>query len=401
TPYFLEKGNLWFEEHKEEILRARRTQPFFQDQTEYLERDRSLALSHLLRRLDELGYEKVFEVSYPGEFSHQGGSIDVFPVNSFCAWRVEFLGNRVESILQLSPRVEDEEKAKEILKKRLKSQKIFSDLKGLRPGDYLVHLDHGVARFSGKEQIGKQNYYILQYASEDKLFVPEGLERKLSRYVGFGEPKISRLSSAVWFKTKRKIREEVEALARQLLSLYAQRETTLRKPYQTESELEEGLRETFPYQETPDQLQAIEEIKKDLHEEKPMDRLVVGDVGFGKTEIALRVMALAVENGTQAALLAPTTLLAYQHAQTFLSRLQNSPVRVALLSRLQTEQEQKKILEGLRTGTVDIVVGTHRLLSSDVSFKNLGLLVIDDEQRFGVKQKEKLREIRTNLDVLR
>src|SRR3989338_3908645 len=232
TPYFLEKGNVWFQENFAKILEARRTQAFFQENTLVLEKDQEYSLSELLRKLDELGYEKVFEVRDPGEFTHIGGHVEVFPINSPNAVRIEFLGNKVESIERLEKSA-DEKTAKNILKKRLQSQKLFSDIKNLKEGEYLVHLDHGVGKFMGMQELQpNQHYYTIEYDSDDKLFVPVGLERKLSRYVGFGEPHISRLGSPFWSKTKRKIKEEVEKLAQQLLDLYAQREVTSRLPYQ-------------------------------------------------------------------------------------------------------------------------------------------------------------------------
>jgi transcription-repair coupling factor (superfamily II helicase) len=400
TPYFLEKGNVWFQENFAQILKARQTQAFFQENTLFLEKDQEHSLSELLRKLDEMGYEKVFEVRDPGEFSHVGGHVEVFPINSSNAIRIEFLGNKVETIERLQKSA-DEETSKNVLKKRLKSQKLFSDIKNLKEGEYLVHLDHGVGRFVGMQELMPGHpYYTLEYLGQDKLFVPVGLERKLSRYVGFGEPHIARLGSPFWSKTKRKIKEEVEKLAQQLLDLYAQREVTSRLPYQEPSILSEHVAASFQYEETPDQRQALQEISKDLDRTEPMDRLLCGDVGFGKTEVALRTMVRAVEQGYQTALLAPTTILAYQHFQNFTERMKGLPAHVVLLSRLQTKKEQHIALEKIRTGKADLVVSTHRLFSSDVQFKNLGLLVIDDEQRFGVKQKEKLRELRTSLDVL-
>ncbi|OHA63185.1 MAG: hypothetical protein A2842_00130 [Candidatus Wildermuthbacteria bacterium RIFCSPHIGHO2_01_FULL_48_25] len=416
TPYFLEKGNAWFEENFQKLADARKTQPFFEENTLFLEQSQTYSLSEVLRKLDELGYEKVFSVSEPGEFTIRGGLVELFPINTNNAVRLEFLGNKVEHIEQLPLEVKDETKAKEILQKRLKSQKLFSDIKNVKEGDYLVHLDHGVARFAGfydfslarpsYPQLGRakdtesRNYYVLEYAAGDKLYVPSGLERKLSRYIGFSDPRVSRLSSPFWIKTKRRIKEEVEKLAKQLLELYAQREVATRTPYAPSSDISKEAAATFPFEETPDQKEALQDIEKDLETQNPMDRLVCGDVGFGKTEIALRTMVRSLEQGYQSALLAPTTILAYQHFQNFKARLQSLPLNVALLSRIQTAKEQKDILKGLREGNIDMVIGTHRLLSKDVQFKNLGLLVIDDEQRFGVKQKEKLRELRTSLDVL-
>jgi transcription-repair coupling factor (superfamily II helicase) len=400
TPYFLEKGGVWFEENRAQILRARKTQQFFEDNTLFLEKDQQYTVSEFLRKLDELGYEKVLEVENMGEFNHRGGTIEVFPITTDQAIRVEFIGNKIDSIEKLSAHVQDAEKAKNLLTKRLKSQKLFSDLKGLKEGNYLVHLDHGVARFTGFQDIANIQYYVLEYAAEDKLFVPVGLERKLSRYVGFADPKISRLGSVIWQKAKHKAREEAEKLAKELLQVYAKREVATRAAYASEDEIELHLTTTFPYKETPDQVQTLAEIADDLAREEPMDRIVCGDVGFGKTEIALRTMARAVKSGYQTALLAPTTILAYQHFQNFQDRLADLPMHVSLLSRLQTKKEQEEILRALQQGTIDMVIGTHRLLSKDVSFKNLGLLVIDDEQRFGVKQKEKFKDFRSSLDVL-
>jgi transcription-repair coupling factor (superfamily II helicase) len=405
TPYFLEKGVSWFEKNLQRILDARKIQSFFEDNTAFLEKGNSYNFSQILRKLDEMGYERVFKVSEPGEFSQRGGVVEVFPINLTNAVRLDFLGSELELIEFLNIKIEDEQKAKEQLKKKLKSQKLFSNLKGLKPGDYLVHLDHGIGKFIGNEKFKvseekNQNYYILEYAENDKLYVPFGLERKLSRYVGFQDPKVSRLGSSLWQKTKRKIKEDVEKLAKELLQMYAQKETSERPPYIEDSELESRLKLGFMYEETLDQEQAIKEIKKDLLKTKPMDRIVCGDVGFGKTEVAIRTALLAAVNSRQTALICPTTILANQHFNTFQKRFKNLPIKIALLSRLQTKKDQKKILENLKDGRIDIVIGTHRLLSKDIVFKNLQLLIIDDEQRFGVSQKEKLRKSKPSLDVL-
>ena len=404
TPYFLEKGNFWFEKNLNKILEARKTQSFFQENTIFLEKNQIYNFSQFLRKLDEMGYEKVYQVSEPGEFSQRGGIVDVFPINLNYAIRFEFLGNRIEKIFRLLIKVEDEKSAKEILKKKLKSQKLFSDLKGLKPGNYLVHLDHGIGKFLGFStpvvQGSTLHTYVLEYAQGDKLYVPVGLERKLSRYIGFVEPKISRLGSSLWQKVKKKVKEEAEKLAKELLEIYAKREIVTRPPYLPDDEIDFRIASSFRYEETPDQIEAIEEIKKDLEKEKPMDRLLCGDVGFGKTEVALRAMIKVVKSEYQAAMICPTTILANQHFQNFKQRLKNLPIKVAMLSRLQSKKEQKEIIQKLGTGEIDIVVGTHRLLSKDVSFKNLGLLIIDDEQRFGVRQKEKLKKMRASLDIL-
>ncbi len=403
TPYFLEKQVFWFEEHLEEILTSRKTQAFFQDNTLFLQAGEKQNLMEVLRKLDEMGYEKVFSVQDPGEFSHHGGIVEIFPVNTLQAVRLDFLGNQLETITPLNVALTDEEKSRQVLQKKLQSQKLFADLKNLKVGDYLVHLDHGVGRFVGKEKLHpneEKEYYVLEYAKEDRLFVPTDLERKLSRYVGFADPTVSRLGSELWQKTKRKIKEDVELLAKELLNLYAEKEVIKRPPYFQDSDVEEEIKAGFGYQETPDQLQALEDIKKDLEKEKPMDRIVCGDVGFGKTEIALRAACLAATSGYQAAIICPTTILANQHFAMFKRRLKNLPIRVAMLSRLQTKSQQQEVVEQIKNGSVDIVIGTHRVLSRDIDFKKLQLLIIDDEQRFGVKQKEKLRQKNPALDML-
>lgn len=400
TPYFLEKSFFWFEENLNKILETRKTQSFFEDNTLYLTKNQKVNLSQILRKLDEMGYEKMLGVQDPGEFSQRGGILDVFPINSNQAVRFEFLGNRIENIEKLPIEVKNEKTTKEFLKKKLKSQKFFSDLRGLKPGNYLVHLDHGIGFFNQRLTINNQQYYQLEYAANDKLYVPIGLERKLSRYVGFIEPKISRLGSLIWQKTKRKIKTDTEKTAKELLEIYAKRTISSRPPYLPEDEIDFQLASSFQYEETSDQIETLEDIKKDLEKEEPMDRIVCGDVGFGKTEVALRTIIRAVKSGYQAAMICPTTILANQHFQNFKGRLKNLPVKIAMLSRLQSKKYQREIINDLKNGKVDIAVGTHRILSNDVEFKNLGLLVIDDEQRFGVKQKERLKKIRTSLDVL-
>jgi len=400
TPYFLEKGNFWFEENFKKIIEARKTQSFFEDNLLLLEKNQQFNFSQLLRKLDEMGYEVVQQVSAPGEISRRGGTVDIFPLNSIRPVRIGFYGNSIESLEWLPMEVEENE-ARKRLKKKLKNQKVYSQLGALKSGDYLVHLDHGIGIYQEETILEEKEYHVLQYAAGDKLYVPKELERKLSRYVGFTKPLVSRLGSSIWGNTKRRVKEETEKLAAELLSIYAKRQIATRQAYFRDEDMDGRIRETFPYIETPDQIQAIADIDKDLEEsELPMDRIICGDVGFGKTEIALRTIMKAVSGGRQAAMICPTTILASQHFQNFQSRLAGLPVKTALMSRLQSKTEQGKIAAKLKSGEIDIAIGTHRLLSSDIEFKNLGILVIDDEQRFGVQQKEKLKKIRPGLDIL-
>ncbi len=275
---------------------------------------------------------------------------------------------------------------------------------GIKPGDYVVHLDHGIGQFTEMtknvvEGITKE-YFILQYAEGDKLYVPVETADKLSKYIGIAHPKLHRLSGTQWYQLTRKVKQEAKVLAHELLKVYAKREMIKIKPFQKDTKEDRELAASFPYKETPDQAKAIAEVINDLEKETPMDRLICGDVGFGKTEVAVRAALKAVMNKTQVALLAPTTILTQQHYDTFKERLKKFPVRLGILSRFETDKEQQDTIEKLKAGLIDIVVGTHRLLSADVKLKNLGLIIIDEEQRFGVQAKEKLKSLRTQAHIL-
>jgi transcription-repair coupling factor (superfamily II helicase) len=279
----------------------------------------------------------------------------------------------------------------------------FADVK---IGDYVVHLEHGIGQYDGlvKLDVGgiQREYLQVSYARGDKLYVPVHQADRLSRYVGAGEksPPINRLGTADWQVVKERTRRAVADIADDLLQLYAERETVRRHVYSPDGPWQEEMEASFPYEETDDQLRAIDEIKGDMESDKPMDRLVVGDVGYGKTEVAVRAAFKAVVDGKQVAMLVPTTVLAQQHYRTISQRLSRFPVRVEMLSRFRSPAQQEQILRGLREGTIDFVVGTHRLLSDDVEFKNLGVLIVDEEQRFGVGHKEKIKQWRTQVDVL-
>jgi transcription-repair coupling factor (superfamily II helicase) len=275
----------------------------------------------------------------------------------------------------------------------------------LSPGDYVVHVDYGVGVFRGLVRLEaggvEREYLQVDYAKGDRLYVPVDQTDRVARYSGGGiDPTLTRLGTGEWQQTRRRVRRAVREMAFELIQLYASRETSRSQPYGSDSQWDLELATSFPYVETPDQHLAIEAVSGDLQSSEPMDRLVVGDVGFGKTEVALRAAFKAVNDGRQVAVLVPTTVLALQHFTTFSQRLAAFPVRVEMLSRLRSRAEQREVLEGLAEGSVDIVIGTHRLVQSDVRFKNLGLVVIDEEQRFGVRQKEFLKRLRTEVDVL-
>jgi transcription-repair coupling factor (superfamily II helicase) len=276
----------------------------------------------------------------------------------------------------------------------------------IKAGDYVVHVNHGIGRYLGVVPLTlegiRKEYLLLKFAGEDKLYVPVDQVGLIQKYLG-GEgkaPRLSRLGGAEWSKAKGRVREAVREMARELLELYAARETMTGNAFSKDTVWQQEFEDSFPYEETPDQLRAVEEIKADMERPRPMDRLLCGDVGYGKTEVALRAAFKAVVDGKQVALLAPTTILAQQHFNTFRERLTGYPVSVEVLSRFRTPGEQRKVLKELLRGTVDIVIGTHRLLQEDVRFKDLGLLIVDEEQRFGVAHKERLKLLRKNVDVL-
>ncbi|GAC1353596.1 MAG: transcription-repair coupling factor [Herpetosiphon sp.] len=279
-------------------------------------------------------------------------------------------------------------------------------LQQLKPNDYVVHIEHGIAVYEGLRRIevdGKEREFLhLRYASGDALYVPIDQIDRVSKYIGGSDsiPALNRLGSADWERVKRKVKAAVEALARELLALYAARQVAQRPAYPPDTQWQRELEDGFPYVETDDQLAAIESIKRDLVLTRPMDRLICGDVGYGKTEVAVRAAFKVVQDGKQVVVLVPTTVLAQQHLDTFRKRMAAFPVEIEMLSRFRTPREQTAIVDRLRKGQVDIVIGTHRLLSRDVEFKDLGLVIVDEEQRFGVKHKERLKTMRTAVDVL-
>ena len=294
-------------------------------------------------------------------------------------------------------------------KKRIKTLENAQRLRNyteLKPGDYVVHINHGIGRFEGIKTLEnngvKRDYITITYQRGDQLFVPADQLSLVQKYVGSEgkTPHINKLGGSEWAKTKRKVQSKVEDIADDLIELYAKRESEKGFAFSPDDDLQRKFDDAFPYPETADQLRSIKEIKEDMEKPKPMDRLVVGDVGFGKTEVALRAAFKAVQDNKQVAFLVPTTILAQQHYETIQDRFKDFPVNIAMLSRFQTPAESKEIIEGLKDGKIDLVVGTHRILSKDVEFKNLGLLIVDEEQRFGVKHKERLKQLKANIDVL-
>lgn len=292
-------------------------------------------------------------------------------------------------------------------KKKQSSKSVFDDfLTSLKVGDYVVHNDHGIAKFLGLERKTVDNitkeYLKLGYAENDKLFVPIDQADKVNKYIGSEElmPKLTRLGSAEWNTMTNKVKKETQKIAKELLKLYAERKAAKGFAFKKGGDLEEEFAKTFKYEETPGQIKAIEDVKMDMESGASMDRLVCGDVGFGKTEVAMRAAFKAVQSKKQVALVSPITILADQHYKSFHERMEKYHIRVEMLSRFRTAKQQAEIIKKLEKGEIDIIVGTHRLFQPDVKFKDLGLVIIDEEQRFGVKQKEKFKEVRRDIDVL-
>ena len=287
-----------------------------------------------------------------------------------------------------------------------KAATFLSSLEDLNVGDYVVHVQHGIAKYRGLKRLSVQDfdsdYLILEFYGGDTLYVPLDRLNQIQRYSGAEShvPRLDRLGGTSWARTTARVKKDIEEMAQELIDLYANRELAKRHSYGYDSTLYHEFEAAFEYEETPDQLKALEDITRDMSSSKPMDRLVCGDVGYGKTEVAMRAAFKAVEDNRQVAVLVPTTLLAHQHYDNFAERFAPFPTRVALLSRFQSAKEAKAILKDVAAGAIDVVIGTHRLLQKDVQFRNLGLVIIDEEQWFGVKHKERLKELRTQVDVL-
>ncbi|WP_175615530.1 transcription-repair coupling factor [Piscibacillus halophilus] len=276
----------------------------------------------------------------------------------------------------------------------------------LKVGDYVVHINHGIGKYLGIETLEVNNlhkdYMVINYSGNDKLYVPVDQIDQVQKYVGSEgkAPKLYRLGGSEWKKVKSRVQSSVEDIADDLIQLYAEREASKGHAFAPDTEIQRDFESAFPYEETEDQIRCIEEIKKDMERERPMDRLLCGDVGYGKTEVAIRAAFKAVMDNKQVAVLVPTTILAQQHFETFQERFQEFGVNIGLLSRFRTPKQQKETLDKLKKGLIDVVIGTHRVLSKDVVFKDLGLLIVDEEQRFGVKHKEKIKQLKANVDVL-
>ncbi len=373
-------------------------------------------------QLRALGYIEKDYVSRPGDFAFRGFLLDIFPLTYKYPVRISYQMEEVESIRDFSPvssktftsypsvRIiplsEIYEKRLSRYEEEIEEKEPLEGLVNIRRGDHVVHLKYGISKFVGTKQlkIAKEakRYLALEFADKEILYLDPSEISMMERYIGLRgkSPALSRLNTKDWTRIKEKTRLAIKSLAHELLELQAKRNLLRGLKCAPDGEWMMKFVEEFPFEETPDQNKAWDEVRKDMEAEKPMDRLLCGDVGFGKTEVAMRAAFKAVMSQRQVAFLVPTTVLAEQHYLSLSRRVKNFPMRVEALSRFQSKGEQRRIVGDLKEGLVDIVIGTHRLLSHDIRFKNLGLVIIDEEQRFGVRHKERLKHLREMVDVL-
>jgi len=378
----------------------------------------AIDLDSLLRTFVDFGYHRQNRTQEEGDFSRNGGIVDIYPVTFDCPLRIEFDYNKIASIDSYNILT-----AKIIWKHNMviilpvikshpsRSSLLFEEMPlhnfiDIKKGDYVVHIKHGIGRYMGMEKIKVKNeekdHLVIEYANSDILYVPVDKAHLVQKYISFEgrSPKLYRLGSGEWERIKERARKGLVKIAMDLLEIQAKRQTLYGFRFSKDTDWQKDFEKTFEFTETPDQTKAVLDVKSDMESSKPMDRLLCGDVGYGKTEVAMRACFKAAMDNKQVVFLVPTTILAEQHYQNFLKRLKDFPLNVAMLSRFKTKSEQKNIIKDLVKGNIDIIIGTHRLLSDDIKFKNLGLLIIDEEQKFGVKAKEKMKKIRLSVDVL-
>ncbi len=380
--------------------------------------NQEIHLEYLSETLVDFGYKREELVSNEGDFSRRGSIVDIFPVSFELPVRIELDNQKIISIRTFNPSTGEAlwQHNIVIILPNKKSQgarsAVFSEefpLKNfvdLNIGDFVVHNQHGIGKFLGMQKIktgaSPKDHLVIEYDRNEKLYVPVDAMHLVQKYIAFhaAKPKLYRLGNREWQRVKARTRKGIQKLAWDLLGLQAMRLASVGFKFSADTDWQADFEKTFPYKETPDQDKAMKEVKVDMESAKPMDRLLCGDVGYGKTEVAMRAAFKAVMDNKQVAYLVPTTILAEQHYKNFTGRLTNFPVNVQMLSRFRTISQQKEFIKGLAAGSVDIVIGTHRMLSEDVVFKDLGLVIVDEEQRFGVQAKEKLKKIKTTTDVL-
>lgn len=381
-----------------------------------------IELKELVKTLLDYHYQSCAEVNQEGDFAHRGGIVDIFAATFENPLRLELLANQINSIRSfdlISAKTFANHKAVIILpqyvfkKGQLKRTYLgvgdelpIANFVDIELGDYVVHVNHGIGRFLGIKKLKSDkrflDHMLIEYDGGDKLYVPVAELHMVNKYIGLEgiRPHLSRLGTKTWQSIKKRAKTGIFSLASELLRIQAARAALSGYSFPADNDWQRQLEGSFAYEETTDQVKTTCAIKQDMQSSRPMDRLICGEVGYGKTEVALRAAFKAVMANKQVAMLVPTTILAEQHHYTFSQRVKDFPVNVQMLSRFNNPSEQVKIIAGIQDGTVDIVIGTHRLLSPDLKFKDLGLVIIDEEQRFGVKHKEKLKQLRLLVDVL-
>jgi transcription-repair coupling factor (superfamily II helicase) len=381
----------------------------------------TINIDQLEKELFSFNYRKDSDVIRQGEFAHRGAVLDIFPFNFSQPVRLSLDFDEIQSIrgfvlgsgesvhtyteVIILPVHEFFEKKGSRTKGHLEDDPL-SHFLHIKKGDYVVHVNYGIGEYLGAKTLkvkgSSVKHLAIQYADNEILYVEADNERFIQRYVGMEgrAPRLSKLRTKDWERVKEKTRRAVKSIARDMLHLQAKRKELVGFSFAKDTAWQKEFESEFPYTETPDQITAMNDVRRDMESTKPMDRLICGDVGYGKTEVAMRAAFKAIMNNKQVAMLVPTTILAEQHYRTFKKRVANFPVRVECLSRFKTRAEQKEIVEELKAGACDIVIGTHRILSKDIGFKDLGLVIIDEEQRFGVLHKEKLKHYRALVDVL-
>jgi len=377
--------------------------------------DQHIDIDEILNNFVACNYRKVKSVIQEGDFCQRGEVIDVFPANFDGPIRIALDDNKIRSITSFNIKSGKpiwHHKIVIILPKKISKKSAFdseiplSNFVDIKEGDYVVHHHHGIGKYLGltRFEINKKDkeHLIIEYKGGDRLYIPKHDMHLIQKYISFNKkpPRLFKLGSKEWRRIRAHIQKKIQRLAAELLHVQALRASLKGFRFSKDSQWQKDFEKNFPFEETPDQIKSTQEVKLDMESVYPMDRLLCGDVGFGKTEVAFRAAFKALMDNKQVALLVPTTILAEQHYYNFSNRMKDYPIQIEMLSRFRTKMEQAKIIQGLLDGNVDIVIGTHRLLSKDVSFKNLGLIIIDEEQRFGVRAKEKLKHLKLLADVL-
>ncbi|MBF0569407.1 MAG: transcription-repair coupling factor [Candidatus Omnitrophica bacterium] len=379
--------------------------------------DQTVGFESLRQDIARFGYERVTSVAAEGEYAQRGSILDVFPVNFDSPVRIDIDDDKIRTIYSFNLKTGKniwEHRAVIILPARKRAAKSegfssempLSNFVDIQKGDYVVHNRHGIGKFLGLKSfeidLKSVEHFVIEYQGGEKLYVPRHDLHLVQKYIGFAKkpPRLFTLGSRQWEKVRRMIEKRIQRLAAELLHVQALRESLKGYAFSPDSQWQSEFEAAFSFTETIDQRKATEDVRKDLEASLPMDRLLCGDVGYGKTEVAMRAAFKAVMDGKQVAVLVPTTVLAEQHYFNFSKRMKDYPVKIGMLSRFRTKAEQSLIVKEAAEGKVDILIGTHRLLSKDVSFKDLGLIIIDEEQRFGVTAKERLKHMKLLADVL-